>query len=122
MKKLFLNLSLACVAATLFSFIYAHHELSGVWNFNINDAPEGYNEGTIEIVEKDGALKGEMVTGSGTFPMGNIKVSSDTVTYDLKVSSHVMQAILIKYKDSIAGKIVTPQGDLAITGKRIKTD
>jgi len=123
MKKLILNLSLVCLSLTLFSFIYnSAHELSGIWSFNINEAPEGYNEGTIEIIEKNGSLQGEMITGSGTFPMNNLKVSSDTLTYDLKVSSHLLQAILIQVKDSIAGKIITPQGDLVITGKRVKNN
>ncbi|MFP5079642.1 hypothetical protein [Pedobacter sp. JCM 36344] len=50
--------------------------------------------------------------------MSNLKISRDTITYDLTVSSHVLQAVLIKIKDSLAGKIITPQGDLVISGKR----
>jgi hypothetical protein len=119
MKNLIINLSAICLAATLFSFIYdTHHELAGIWNFTAKDAPDGYQEGSIEFSEKDGALKGEMVTDNGTFPMERLKVSNDSITYDLKVSSHVFQGILIKVKDSLAGKIITPQGDLVITGKR----
>jgi hypothetical protein len=119
MKNLILNLSAICLAATLFSFICdPQHELAGIWNFTVKDAPDGYQEGSIEFSEKDGALKGEMVTDNGTFPMERLKVSNDSITYDLKVSSHVFQGILIKVKDSLAGKIITPQGDLVITGKR----
>ena len=119
MKNVILNLSAICLAATLFSFIYdTQHELAGIWNFTIKDAPEGYQEGSIEFSETKGALKGEMVTGNGTFPMERLKVSNDSITYDLTVSSHVLQGILIKVKDSLAGKIITPQGDLVITGKR----
>jgi hypothetical protein len=119
MKNVILNLSAICLAATLFSFIYdTQHELAGIWNFTVKDAPEGYQEGSIEFSEKNGALKGEMVTGNGTFPMERLKVSNDSITYDLTVSSQVFQGILIKVKDSLAGKIITPQGDLVITGKR----
>ncbi|MEJ7560259.1 MAG: hypothetical protein WKF66_18255 [Pedobacter sp.] len=119
MKKIIFNLCALCLAATLFSFIYdTQHELAGIWNFTAKDAPEGYQEGSIEFSEKDGTLRGEMVTGNGTFPMDRLKVSNDSITYDLKVSSHVFQGIFIKVKDSIAGKIITPQGDLVITGKR----
>jgi len=50
--------------------------------------------------------------------MSNLRISRDTITYDLTVSSHVLQAVLIKIKDSLAGKIITPQGDLVISGKR----
>ncbi len=119
MKRLILSLGAIGLAATLFSFIYdPPHDLVGVWNFAIKDAPEGYNEGNIEFVEKEGKLNGKMVTSNGTFPMEQLKVSNDSITYDLSVSSNLMQAILIKMKDSIAGKIITPQGDLVITGKR----
>jgi hypothetical protein len=119
MKKVIVNFSLVCLAATLFSFsYYSRHDLFGIWNFNIKDAPEGYDNGTIQFLEKEGAVQGEMITGSGSFKMENLKISSDTITYDLKVSSHVLKAILIKVKDSLAGKIITPQGDLVITGKR----
>ena len=121
MKKLILHLSAVCLAATLFSFIYdVPNELAGIWNFSIKDAPEGYQEGSIEFSEKEGVIKGEMVTGNGTFPMEHLKISKDTITYDLEVSSNVIQGILVKLKDSIAGKIITPQGDLVITGKRKK--
>lgn len=119
MKKLFLSLGAIGLAATLLSFIYnPSHDLVGIWSFAIKDAPEGYNEGNIEFVEKEGILKGKMVTINGTFPMEMLKVSNDSITYDLTVSSNVMQAILVKMKDSLAGKIITPHGDLVITGKR----
>jgi len=119
MKKQILNLSALCLAATLFSFMYdTPHELAGIWNFTIKDAPEGYQEGSIAFTEKDGTIKGEMVTDNGTFPMEHLKISNDTITYDLEVSSNVIRAILVKMKDSIAGKLITPQGDLVITGNK----
>lgn len=119
MKNLILSLSIIAAATTLFSFTFlAEHELAGMWNFNIKNAPQGYNEGTIEILEKDGLLKGTMVTDNGTFPMENLKASNDTITYELTVSTHVLPAMLVQMKDSISGSIVTPQGNLLLSGKR----
>ncbi|RZK80228.1 MAG: hypothetical protein EOO85_01390 [Pedobacter sp.] len=119
MRKLIINLSILCISVTLFSFcILSSNELTGLWNFNIKGVPEGYSNGTIEFIEKDGALTGTMVTDNGNFAMENLKTSSDTITYDLTVSSHILQATLIKVKDSLSGTISTPQGDLIISGKR----
>jgi hypothetical protein len=119
MKNLILSLIVVSVAAALFSFIAdPAKDLIGTWHFTAKDAPEGYNRGDIEFTEKEGALHGKMITENGTFPMENLKVANDSIAYQLSVQSLVMQALLVKVKDSLSGKIITPEGDLRIIGRR----
>lgn len=119
MKKLALNLTLVCLAAIMFAFISdLGKDLAGTWNYMVKDAPEGYQEGQIEFKEKDGKLEGKMITDNGTFPMEKLSMSNDTINYELDINSTVVQAVLVKVKDSLSGKIITDNGDLVITAKK----
>ena len=119
MKKLAFNLTLVCLAAMMFAFISdLSKDLAGTWNYMVKDAPEGYQEGQIEFKEKDGKLEGKMITDNGTFPMEKLSMSNDTINYELDINSTVVQAVLVKVKDSLSGKIITDNGDLVITAKK----
>ena len=120
MKKLILNLTALFLAVLLFSFISdADKNLLGTWNFTAVDAPEGYDQGHIEFSEKAGKLQGKMVTENDSFDMQNLKVANDSITYELKVQSSVLQGLLVTAKDSLSGKIITPMGDLMIKGHKL---
>lgn len=119
MKNLLFKLFILCFSTFLCAFLVdSGSELTGIWKFNLPEVPEGYNEGHIEFAQKQSGLEGKFVTDNGTFPMQRLVVSNDSVTCDLTIQSAHLQAILVKSKDTLSGKILTPEGDLPIIAIR----
>lgn len=119
MKNLSASIAMICITLIISAFsIDSGKALTGIWNFTIQDVPQGYNEGHISFEEKEGILQGKMVTENGAFPMQKLKVTNDSITYDVTVQSVTLQALLLKSGDTLSGKIMTPEGDLTIKAAR----
>lgn len=118
--KTLLTLFTGMLFATLFAFTVEDNNLIGIWEYSVKDAPAKYETGVIRFSEKDGALTGDMITNNETFAITNLKVKNDTVTYDLQIESTPINVMFINLKDSISGKIFTPDTEYEFQGRKKK--
>jgi hypothetical protein len=122
MKKM---LVLAFLAAMFTGTIYAipvnkNSDVLGEWKFESPHAPYGYNKGSIVILEKEGALAGEIKFADGTkVEMKNVSYEEGVLKFNISVEYNNIPIKATFEGKKMKGSANTPDGDLPFEATKL---
>ena len=93
----------------------------GVWDYEVPNAPYGYQTGTMTLTKQKRALKGSISVGSYTSELEEIETKKNELSGFVRVEGEKVQLKLTFDKNSFEGTALSSQGSMEMKGKR-KTD
>jgi hypothetical protein len=99
------------------------YEPKGKWLFEAPYAPEGFTAGTIDIGTAEKKLTAVLAfTGNeNQIPLENVKFENDSLSCGINIEgSYVEISLKFEEADKMAGKAVTPDGEIPLTLAREK--
>ncbi len=90
----------------------------GGWSYTVEDAPEGYETGLLVIVKEGDSYKVQVQIGSGALLGDNVKVSGNTISFDVMVEGGKVAVTLTAKGDAITGKSTSSEGSYTIKGEK----
>ncbi len=92
----------------------------GEWKFDVSNAPYGYQQGTIFIVEKEGALTGEIKFADGEkIKMEKMAVTNGVLTFQIYVQSSYVNGKASIEENKFKGTAMTPEGDIPFEATKV---
>jgi hypothetical protein len=123
MKKVFLLM----FVATLFSgsiqaaVIQSNEEIIGEWKFESQQAPYGYEKGSIVISEKEGKLAGEVKFADGyKLPLRDVTYADGELKCKFTVDYNEIAIKGTTEGNKMKGTADTPEGALSFTAEKAK--
>lgn len=119
MKKLLIPLFLLCVFFVL--DVYSLNAASkknpviGEWVYEVIEAPEGYNKGSLIFSEKDGQTVCVIKLEAGELEAGNLKIIKDSISFTAYVEGSPVNVVLTRDKNKMSGSVDSPEGPKKIT-------
>lgn len=94
--------------------------VEGIWEYEAPDAPYEYSEGKIIIKKTDGKYTAEIKLEYESIDVEDVKVdkSKNTVVMKFDIDGTPIRVIMNIKGDVFKGVSETPNGDIALTGKR----
>jgi hypothetical protein len=123
MKKLFALLFLvAMFSGTIFAISgEKSSDLIGDWKFESPHAPDGYNKGSIIIMEKEGVLAGEIKFADGTkVELKDVKFEEKVLKFGINVEYNYIPIIATFEGNKMKGTANTPDGDLPFEAIKVE--
>ena len=93
----------------------------GVWDYEVPNAPYGYQNGTMTLTKEKRALKGSIIVGSFTTELEEIETKKNELSCFVRVEGEKVQLKLTFDKNNFEGSALSSQGSMEMKGKR-KTD
>ena len=84
--------------------------LLGEWIFQVSDAPDGYNKGSLIFSTRDGQTVCVIKLEAGELAVSNLNVGKDEITFTTYVESNAVNIKLTRDNDSLTGKVESPDG------------
>ncbi len=95
-------------------------KLNGVWEYSLPDAPYGYQEGTLEFLQKDGKQAGVAKIEGSTYNINEIKKEGDFYTCNLYVDGNDVKVKIKSGKDKMEGTVIAGGWEMPVTLKPVK--
>ncbi len=97
--------------------LFAKTDLVGVWEYNVANAPAGYENGLIMIVDQDGEYKVQVQIAASPFNGENVVLKGNKVTFTINVEGETVSVMLEAKGNKLTGTSTSPSnGELKITG------
>jgi hypothetical protein len=120
---------LLVLTGIFFSFqIYAmapatKKDFMGEWKFNIQNAPYGYQQGTIFIGENNNTLTGEVRFSDGNkIKMENMVIANGTLQFRIFADSEYVNAKLSVEGNKLKGAAITSEGEIRFEATKAETN
>ncbi|HEY3371802.1 MAG TPA: hypothetical protein VGK10_13190 [Prolixibacteraceae bacterium] len=84
--------------------------LLGEWIFEVSDAPDGYNKGSLIFSNKEGQTICVVKLEAGELAVSNLKVTKDEISFTTYVGSDPVNVFLTRDDDKLTGKVESPEG------------
>lgn len=94
--------------------------LIGEWEYEVSDAPYGYEKGSLVFSEIEGKTVCVIKLEAGELAVSNLKVALDTITFTTYVDSDAVNVKLIMKNDQLTGKVDSPEGPKSLTAVKKK--
>ncbi len=123
MKKRFVLALMVCfTAGSLWAIAPAGKKnFVGEWKFNIPHAPNGYQQGTISIVENKGNLNGEIMFSDGEkIKMEEMSVTNGVLKFQIYVESGYVNGKATIENDKFKGTANTPEGNIPFEAAKVR--
>jgi len=117
MKKHFITFLLFIAVSAFLSFqLQAKNKtLIGEWVYEVNDAPYGYEKGSLIFSEKDNQTICVVKLETGELAVSNLKVGKGKITFTTNVEGNLINVELIREKNKMTGKVDSPEGPKTMT-------
>jgi hypothetical protein len=96
-------------------------DVTGEWKYEVPSAEPGYDKGTIVISENEGKLAGQVIYEYGSkINLNDVKYADGVLQFGIMVEyeSFTVKANIEGKK--LEGKVIHAQGEMEITGKKVK--
>lgn len=95
-------------------------ELTGEWNYQVEQTAPEYSNGTIVFEQGEGEeYSGKIVFQSGReISLSSVSVEADTVTFKAYVDGGLVTTICTLEEDELTGTVRTPEGMLPFSATR----
>ena len=90
----------------------------GVWEYEVPNAPYGYQNGVLTLTKEKRTLKGSIGVGSYSSELEEIETKKNELNCFVRVEGEKVQLKLVFDKNSFEGKALSSQGSMDMTGKR----
>ncbi|MGB7394814.1 MAG: hypothetical protein WA913_10505 [Pricia sp.] len=100
------------------SSLFVKDNLIGGWSYTVEGAPEGYQNGLMIIVKDGDAYKVQIQIGGNTLLGENVKVSGNTIEFEVMVEEGRVSVGLTAKGDTISGKSTSQEGTYNIKGEK----
>lgn len=90
----------------------------GGWSYTVEGAPAGYENGLLIIVKEGDSYKVQVQIGGSTLLGDNVKVSGNTINFDVMVEGGKVTVSLTAKGDTITGKSTSSEGSYTIKGEK----
>lgn len=88
---------------------------NGTWGFKCDEAPYGFNDGKLVILEKTEKTTIEVTFSDGTKLTGeDVKIKEGVLTFSVSVDYDVIEVKLKRKGEKLAGSAITPEGALSV--------
>lgn len=119
MKKLFIPVLLLC-AFFILNVPYSIGETKnkpviGEWVYEVSDAPEGYDKGSLVFSEIEGQTVCVIKLEAGELATNNLKIEKDSITFTVFVEGSPVNVALAREKDKMSGTVESPEGPKTMT-------
>lgn len=123
MRKVIFAGATVLLAFVLMSFANSDFDFGvkkfvGVWEYEVPNAPYGYQNGTMTLTKEKRELKGTVSVGSYTTELEEIQTKKDELSGFVRVEGEKVQLKLTFDKDSFEGSALSSQGSMEMKGKR----
>ena len=122
MKKQLISIMLLIVVVVLSSFQLTdevkNKALIGEWIYQVNDAPYGYEKGSLIFSEKEGQTICIIKLEAGELTVSNLKIENDKITFTTFVEGNEVKAELNREKNKLTGKVDSPEGPKTLTAEK----
>lgn len=119
MKKLFISIFLLCTFLVLnVQQSIAENKnkpVIGEWVYEVIEAPEGYNKGSLVFSEKDGETVCVIKIEGGEMAASNLKIEKDSISFTAFVEGSPVNVALFREKNKMSGSVDSPEGPKTIT-------
>lgn len=92
--------------------------VEGIWAYEAPDAPYEYSEGEIIIKKADSKYTAEIKLEYDSIDVEDVKVDKNTVVMEFDIDGTPIKVTLNVKGDVFTGISESPEGDIALTGKR----
>ena len=89
--------------------------LIGEWNYQVSDAPYGYEKGSLIFSEKSGQTVCVIKVEAGELVASDLKVVKKNISFTTMVEGNSINIALTRKKNKLTGKVDTPEGPKTIT-------
>lgn len=98
-------------------------DLVGEWKYEVPAAPYGYEAGILAFTEKDGKLTGALKLNDGSkIDLQDVNLENDVLKFGVYIESGYV-AISTKIDgETLDGTVATPDGEMKMTAKKVKTE
>ena len=122
MKKHFFTLLILIAVSAFSSFQLQAEEknkpLIGEWDYQVSDAPYGYEKGTLVFSEKEGQTVCLIKLEAGELVATNLKIEKGLITFTTYVDGSPINVELTRDKNKITGKIDSTEGPKTLTAEK----
>lgn len=122
MKKI----TIYTLLAILFSFasngavLRNYNEVAGKWKYELPDAPEGYQNGIIDISVKNDTLIGQVLfSEENKTPIRDIVYRDNTLTCNVYVEYEYIKVKMVIKGNKMEGAVDTSDGIMKFTAAKI---
>ncbi|MDD4107320.1 MAG: hypothetical protein PHH93_01220 [Prolixibacteraceae bacterium] len=122
MKKIIICalLTMLYSAATHASAYVNLNEIVGKWRYELPDAPEGYQNGIIDITVKNDTLLGEIhFSEENRVSLKDIVYEENTLTCGVYVEYEYIKVKIVIKGNKMEGAVNTPDGVMVFTASKI---
>lgn len=123
MKKIFLIISILSILSLPSFSAKTQDDIKknflGDWNYELNEAPYGYEKGIISFIEKDSNLTCLVKLEAGTIPADSIRIEAEKIIIIVTVDNNPIKVVLSLKDNKLVGKVDTPEGQKDLTAKKI---
>lgn len=123
MKKVFvLAFLVSMFSGTILAFSGEKSgDIIGDWKFESPHAPDGYNKGSIIILEKEGVLAGEIKFADGTkVELKDVKFEEKVLKFGINVDYNYIPIKATIEGNKMKGTANTPDGDLPFEATKVE--
>jgi len=93
-------------------------QLLGEWAYEVSDAPNGYEKGSLIFSEKDGKTICTIKVEAGQLEATNLNVEKDQITFDTMVEGNSVHVTLYRIKNKLTGKVDSPEGPKIMSAEK----
>ena len=125
MKKLIiLTFLLAVVAGSFNASAKAHpKDIIGEWKYEVPSAPYGYEAGILAFSEKEGKLAGALKLNDGSeINLQDVNLENDVLTFGVYIEGGYVTINTKIDGETLDGTVTTPDGEMKMTAKKVKTE
>ncbi len=97
---------------------YGVRKFVGVWEYEVPNAPYGYQNGTMTLSKEKKELKGTVSVGSYTSELEEIATEKNELNCFVRVEGEKVRLKLTFEKNSFEGTAMSSQGSMEMKGKR----
>jgi hypothetical protein len=120
--------NLSAVLLLLFTVTYFNAEVmafeipskyEGTWTYECYEAPYPYQEGTVNIANKEKATTVKITFKNGQSVAGkNIKEKDGKLSFEVNVEGNLVKTVLEQKGENITGKAYSPEGAMNLVIKK----
>lgn len=92
--------------------------LLGEWLYEVNEAPYGYDKGSLVFAEKDGQITCVIILEAGELPTNDLTVENEKITFTTSVEGSTINIVLTLENEKLSGLVDSPEGPKKITATR----
>jgi hypothetical protein len=119
-KHAYILFAIALCSLTLIGSMQVTDELTGAWNYQVEQTAPQYSKGQIVFEQgEDEQYSGKIVFESGrVISLSSVTVEADTVTFKAYVDGGLVTTICTLEEDEMSGTVRTPEGMLPFSATK----